>query len=68
MAEILRPSHVIGVGTFAEQRARAALRDLPVAMGSVLHPSPASPKANRGWAETVERELGALGIELPRER
>ena len=68
IVEVLQPSHVIGVGGFAEQRARAALGQRKIAVGSVLHPSPASPKANRGWAETVEGELIALGIELPRRR
>jgi len=65
MIDVLHPSHVIGIGGFAEQRARAALGDKGLAIGCVLHPSPASPKANRGWAEIVERELTALGIELP---
>ena len=39
----LRPSHVIGVGAFAEKRVRLALADLPIRIGSMLHPSPASP-------------------------
>ena len=68
MIEVLEPSHVIGIGGFAEQRARAVVGDAGIAVGSVLHPSPASPKANRGWAEIVEGELTALGIELPRRR
>jgi len=59
---------VIGVGGFAAGRARAALesacRGLPIA--SILHPSPASPAANRGWVTHVERQLRAHGIELPR--
>ena len=29
---------------------------------SVLHPSPASPKANRGWAEQAVKELKAAGV------
>lgn len=61
----LGPSHVVGVGAFAEKRAKTALRDLRVQIGSILHPSPASPLANRGWSAAVERELLALGIELP---
>lgn len=58
----LRPRAVIGVGTFAEARARAALAGAAVAVGGVLHPSPASPAANRGWAEQAERQLTALGL------
>ncbi len=57
----LRPCVVIGVGAFAEQRATEALGGLAVRVGRVLHPSPASPVANRGWAEAAERELRALG-------
>lgn len=64
----LSPRQVIGVGAFASTRARAALAgsaaaDLP--LGTLLHPSPASPLANRGWAAQAERQLAALGIDLP---
>lgn len=61
----LRPSHVVGVGAFAEKRATLALSDFDVKIGCVLHPSPASPLANQGWSGIVERELALLGIELP---
>ena len=60
----LRPRIVIGVGGFAERRARAALGAENVAIGTILHPSPASPLANRGWAEAIERQLQSLGISL----
>jgi single-strand selective monofunctional uracil DNA glycosylase len=60
----LRPRLVIGVGGFAERRARAALAGHGVAIGTILHPSPASPLANRGWAPTVERQLAELGVTL----
>lgn len=62
--EILRPALVVGVGGFAETRARAALADLGVAIGRIPHPSPASPTANRGWAPQAERALRELGVEL----
>ncbi len=58
----LRPRLVVGVGGFAEKRARAALASTGVAIGTILHPSPASPLANRGWAPTVERQLAELGV------
>lgn len=62
----LRPTRVVGIGKFAERRARAVLTDREdLALGTVLHPSPASPKANRGWAEQAERQLRGLGIEIP---
>ena len=62
--EILRPALVVGVGGFAETRAREALADLGVAIGRIPHPSPASPAANRGWAPQAERALRELGVEL----
>ena len=63
LVDYLAPSHVLGVGKFAETRARDALGDR-VAVGGILHPSPASPAANRGWAAQVEIQLAALGVEL----
>jgi single-strand selective monofunctional uracil DNA glycosylase len=61
----LRPEWVIGVGAFAEKAAARALTDETVKIGTVLHPSPASPRANRGWARQAEADLLALGIGLP---
>ena len=64
--EAMQPWLVVGVGAFAKQRARIALEGLGCEIGSILHPSPASPAANRGWAETVERQLREeLGVTLP---
>ena len=63
--EAIRPAHVVGVGAFAERRAREALAGLGIGFGRVLHPSPASPEANRGWAERATQDLEALGIVLP---
>ena len=66
----LRPQWSIGVGGFAEKRIRAVLEgnllDSALARGiragCILHPSPASPLANRGWAEAAERQLAELGV------
>jgi single-strand selective monofunctional uracil DNA glycosylase len=63
--ECLRPEIVVGIGRFAEQRATAALAGSEVRIGRILHPSPASPAANRDWAGQIERELRGLGIALP---
>ena len=62
--EALEPRLVVGVGAFAEGRARRALADLDVPVGRMLHPSPASPAANRGWEEQAERDLRDLGVGL----
>ncbi|MGP8235678.1 MAG: uracil-DNA glycosylase family protein, partial [Limisphaerales bacterium] len=45
--EILQPEWIIGVGAFAEERARQTAGGLAVKCGRILHPSPASPAANR---------------------
>lgn len=58
---VLAPRHVVGVGAFARRCAQRVLGDA-VPIGQVLHPSPASPKANRGWAPQADAELRALGL------
>jgi single-strand selective monofunctional uracil DNA glycosylase len=65
IAATFRPSLVVGVGGFAEKRARAAL-GTTVEIGGILHPSPASPAANRDWAGLVDAQLEALGFAPPR--
>ncbi len=61
----LQPEGVLGIGVFAESRIQAVVGDSVLLVGRLLHPSPANPKANRGWADTVEEELRGLGIKLP---
>ncbi len=58
----LQPDWLIAVGAFAEGRAKVALEDASVRIGRILHPSPASPVANRGWAEQATKQLKALKI------
>ena len=64
VVELLQPSYLIGVGGFAEERMRraAASSGSKAVLGRVLHPSPASPAANRGWAQVAMRQLQALGV------
>ena len=64
IVELLAPQRVIGVGGYAEQQARAALGD-SVQIGRILHPSPASPAANLGWADAAAAELAAQGVPVP---
>ncbi len=63
-ARVLEPRLVVGVGAFAEGRALRALEEFEVPIGRMLHPSPASPAANRGWEGQAERDLRALGVEF----
>ena len=66
----LRPRCVVALGAYAERRARAALPEAqPVSEANLtprvirlLHPSPASPRANTGWAEQATAELTAAGV------
>jgi single-strand selective monofunctional uracil DNA glycosylase len=60
--EILQPEWVIGVGDFAAKRAAEVLSGTAVEVGRILHPSPASPLANRDWAGTATAQLQALGL------
>ena len=60
--EVLAPSALVGIGRFAEARLRRVSDGVGVTIGSVLHPSPASPAANRGWAEQMDAGLRALGV------
>ena len=62
VTELLQPQMIIGVGKFAEACAKRVLDDQGIPIGSVLHPSPASPMANRGWAEQAEKQLLGLGF------
>ena len=64
VVEILEPEWMIGIGAFAEARAAKALQGMDLRIGKVLHPSPASPAANRGWAEAASKQLNALGLFL----
>ena len=62
MVRALEPEWLIGIGAFAQERARIALAGMEIRIGKVLHPSPASPAANRGWAEAATRQMVELGI------
>ncbi|MFA5664089.1 uracil-DNA glycosylase family protein [Castellaniella sp.] len=52
----LRPRVVVGIGRFAHGRAQGLMgNDLPTAY--LLHPSPANPMANQGWAGIADETL-----------
>jgi single-strand selective monofunctional uracil DNA glycosylase len=67
----LAPQWAIGVGGFAAKRLQAVIDGParpaatfsgPIRVGQILHPSPASPAANRGWEPAVDAALAALGV------
>jgi single-strand selective monofunctional uracil DNA glycosylase len=70
--EALEPEWAIGVGAFAERCLKGVLGgdlvDSGLARGvkvaQILHPSPASPAANRGWTEAVDATLARLQVPL----
>jgi single-strand selective monofunctional uracil DNA glycosylase len=62
MIQYLQPEYVVGVGNFAAVQAATALQGLPVRVTRILHPSPASPAANRGWQEAALQQLTEAGI------
>lgn len=65
MVEALQPRFVLGIGRFAANRAAAILAEHRLTVGSVPHPSPASPQANRGWDLLMSQALAAYGIPVP---
>jgi single-strand selective monofunctional uracil DNA glycosylase len=63
--ELLQPEWVIGVGAFAMRRAEQVLCEKAgekVKVACILHPSPASPAANRDWGKRVTQQLVELGV------
>lgn len=66
----LAPQWAVGVGGYAERCLRGVLEGelvdsnlaRRVRVAQILHPSPASPAANRGWSDAVDRTLAELGI------
>lgn len=58
----LQPGIAIGVGGFAAARIERVSAGAHWKTGTLLHPSPASPIANREWPERPRRQLRELGL------
>ncbi|MEM6332405.1 MAG: uracil-DNA glycosylase family protein [Planctomycetota bacterium] len=66
---VVRPTVLVGIGKYAEAKLARVVAAHGVdpadggeaVVGSVLHPSPASPAANRGWAERATAQLVEMG-------
>ena len=58
------PDHAVGVGAYAEKCLRRVLdqEGLDIQLSRILHPSPASPAANKDWAGTATKQLMASGV------
>ena len=57
-----RPEWLIGIGDFAAKRAEKVFVGEGLRIGRILHPSPASPAANRDWAAAATAQLRSLGV------
>ena len=66
IVELLQVNYIIGVGKYAEQRARYALKDFhkwKLGIFSITHPSPINPAANKGnWDINVTEQLKEMGV------
>jgi len=58
----LEPEWLVGVGDFAARRAESVFQKDPLKVARILHPSPASPAANRNWLGLATRQLKELGV------
>ena len=58
----LQPEWLIGIGDFALKRAEQVFGNSPLKLGRILHPSPASPAANRDWKGLASRQLLEMGV------
>lgn len=61
---LYRPEWAVGVGGFARKKLETVLAadELAPRFGTLLHPSPASPAANRGWEAAALGQLREQGI------
>lgn len=64
LVQALQPQWLVGIGGFAEKCAERIVPECQhdLQIGRILHPSPASPAANRDWAGTAQKQLVDLGI------
>jgi len=58
--DLFQPEHLVAIGLYAEVALKRVRPDREVVR--ILHPSPASPAANKDWAGTVTQQLKDAGI------
>jgi len=62
---VLQVEIAVGIGKFAEYRIRETLKHSGLShikIGCILHPSPISPAANKGWKESVTKSMTEMNI------
>jgi single-strand selective monofunctional uracil DNA glycosylase len=62
VVDALQPEWLIGIGDFAHKRAAQLFTNGSPCLGKILHPSPASPAANRNWPGVATQQLKDLGV------
>jgi single-strand selective monofunctional uracil DNA glycosylase len=60
-----QPAWAVGVGAYAEQCLERVVKSPATQVTRILHPSPASPAANRGWAPAATAQLVEAGVWSP---
>jgi len=62
--QLLKPHYLVGVGKFAEQQLEKVrpLLAHDCVLGSIIHPSPASPLGNKNWPQLPLQQLEQLGV------
>ncbi len=62
LIKAVQPKIAVGVGAYAEQAFQRVIDDESIQVTRILHPSPASPAANKNWAGTVTKQLVEAGV------
>ncbi len=60
--EFYQPKFAIGVGGFAKACLERIVTNPKISLGTILHPSPANPQANRGWEAIIQKQFQDLGV------
>ncbi|MEM7474550.1 MAG: uracil-DNA glycosylase family protein [Planctomycetota bacterium] len=65
LIQALQPEYLVGVGAFAESCGKRVLDQVgleDIQVGRILHPSPASPAANKDWSGTAGKQMREMGL------
>ena len=62
--EVLSPKYAVGIGVYAEKCLSRVIeaKGFDVALSRILHPSPASPAANKDWSGKATKQLIDAGV------